>query len=127
MKIDMEEFNLIKGFERSSEIARHVYNAIKGRTDEEIKVLNVTEITTISDIFVIVTANSTRAVAGLCDEVEAKLEEQGFEKVAREGYDSARWILLDYNGVMVHIFYKEEAEFYNLDKLWSDGEIMDLD
>ncbi len=117
----------MKEFERSNKIAKYIYHAIKSKTEEEIKVLNVTEITTIADIFVIVTAGNTRAVAGLADEVEEKLEEQGYVQIAKEGYNTARWILLDFNGVMVHIFHKEEAEFYNLDKLWSDGEIMDLD
>lgn len=117
----------MKEFNQSKEIATHIYEAIKSKTEEEIKVLNVTEITTIADIFVIVTANNTRAVAGLSDEIEEKLGKQGYIQVSKEGYNTARWILLDYNGVMVHIFHKEEAEFYNLDKLWSDGEIMDLD
>ena len=108
----------MKQFEKSNEIAKHVYDAIKSKSEEEIKVLNVTEITTIADIFVIITANNTRAVAALADEIEDKLEEQGYTQVGKEGYDTARWILLDFNGVMVHIFHKEEAEFYNLDKLW---------
>ncbi len=116
----------MKGFEKSKEIAKYVYDAIKIKTDQEIKVLNVTEITTIADIFVIVTAGNTRAVAGLADEIEEKLEAQDYKPIAKEGYNTARWILLDFNGVMVHIFHKEEAEFYNLDKLWSDGEVMDL-
>lgn len=117
----------MKGFERSTEIAKHVYMAIKGVSEEEIKVLNVMNITTIADIFIIVTAGNTRAVAGLADVIEDKLEAQGYMQIAKEGYNTARWILLDFNGVMVHIFHKEEAEFYNLDKLWIDGEAMNLE
>lgn len=117
----------MKEFEKSTEIAKYIYEAIKSKTEAEIKVLNVTEITTIADIFIIVTAGNTRAVAGLCDEIEEKLEIQGYRQVVKEGYNTARWILLDFNGVMVHIFHKEEAEFYNLDKLWIDGEIMNLE
>lgn len=117
----------MKEFERSNEIAQYAYEALKSKTDEPIKVLNVTEITTIADIFIIVTAGNTRAVAALADEVEDKLQEQGYMQIGKEGYNTARWILLDFNGVMVHIFHKEEAEFYNLDKLWIDGEVMDLE
>ena len=117
----------MNGFERSKEIATIAYKAIKARTEEDIKVINVTDITTIADIFIIVTAGNTRAVAGLADEVEEKLEEQGHFQVGKEGYDTGRWILLDFNGVIVHLFHKEEAEFYNLDKLWTDGEVMNLD
>ena len=117
----------MNGFEESKKIAKHVYNAIKVKTEEEIKVLNVTEITTIADIFIIVTAGNTRAVAGLADEIEEKLEVQGYRQIAKEGYNTARWILLDFNGVIVHIFHKEEAEFYNLDKLWNDAILMDIE
>ncbi len=117
----------MEGFERSNKIAQSIYDVIKTKTEEEVKVLNVMEITTIADIFVIVTAGNTRAVAGLADEIEDKLAEQGHYQIAKEGYNTARWILLDFNGVMVHIFHKEEAEFYSLDKLWVDAEVMDLD
>lgn len=116
----------MKEFERSNEIAKHIYKAIKGKTEEDIKVLNVTDITTLADIFLIVTAQNTRAVAAIADEIEDKLKEEDYQLIGKEGYHTARWVLLDYNGVIVHIFHKEEAEFYNLDKLWNDGEIMDL-
>lgn len=114
-------------FERSNEIAKHAYDAIKSKTEEEIKLLDVSKITTIADMFLIVTAPNTRAVSGLAQEVERKLEEKGYEKIGIEGYNTSRWILLDYNGVIVHIFHKEEAEFYNLDKLWSDGKTIELE
>ena len=117
----------MKEFKRSNEIAQHIYKAIKSRTEEEVKVLNVTEITTLADIFIIVTAQNTRAVSGLADEIEARLEEEGYEPIGKEGYNTARWLLLDFNGVIVHIFHKEEAEFYNLDKLWNDAIIMDIE
>lgn len=117
----------MKEFERSNKIAQIAYKAIKGISEEEVKVLDVTEITTIADIFIIVTANNTRAVAGLSDEIEEKLEEEGYHHIGKEGYREGRWILLDFNGVIVHLFHREEAEFYNLDKLWNDAEIMDLE
>lgn len=116
----------MKGFEQSLEVAQYIYETIKMRSEEEIKVLDVSEITPIADIFLIATASNTRAVAGLCDEIELKLREKGYEVKAKEGHHAARWILLDYNGVMVHLFHKEEAEFYNLDKLWSDGKVIDF-
>lgn len=113
--------------EKSKEIARSAYQVIRNRTEEDIDVLDVSQITTIADIFIIVTAQNSRAVSGLAQEVEQKLQEEDYVLVSKEGHNTARWILLDFNGVIVHIFHKEEAEFYNLEQLWSDGKIIDLE
>jgi ribosome-associated protein len=76
--------------------------------------------TTIADYFVIASGNSSTQVASIADEVENKMSEAGFDKIAnKEGYNSARWVLLDYNDIIVHIFHKDEREFYNLERLWS--------
>lgn len=117
----------MEGFEKANTMAKIAYDAIKSISQEEIKVLDVTEITTIADIFIIVTAKNTRAVAGLSDIVEEKLAEAGYHHIGKEGYNTARWILLDFNGLMIHLFHQEEAEFYNLDKLWSDAKIIDIE
>lgn len=114
-------------FQRSKKIAISAYNVIKSRTEEEVEVLDVSEITSLADIFIIVTAQNTRAVAGLAHEIEKKLQEEDYNVVGKEGHNTSRWVLLDFNGVIVHIFHKEEAEFYNLDELWSDGKTMELD
>ena len=60
----------------------------------------------------------------LADEVEFQLKEQGVEPLRVEGYSGASWIILDYGDIVVHVFYKETREFYNLEKLWRDGEFI---
>ena len=117
----------MKELEKSQKIAECIYKAIQSKNESEIKVLNVMDITTLADIFVIATAPNSRLVAALADEVEHKLAEAGYMCTAKEGYNTARWILLDCQGVIVHLFHEEEAEFYKLDKLWSDGKVMELD
>ena len=107
--------------ERSKKIAECIYLAMHHKNASDIKVLNVTDITTLADIFIIATASNSRLAAALSDEVEEKLKEQGYQCTNKEGYQTARWILLDCEGVMVHIFHEEEAAFYKLDRLWSDG------
>ncbi|NLY19273.1 MAG: ribosome silencing factor, partial [Clostridiaceae bacterium] len=57
----------------------------------------------------------------LADEVEFKLKEKGAKLLRREGYNSARWILLDYGEIVVHIFHEEDRDYYNLEHLWQDG------
>lgn len=111
----------MKQIEKSKKIAECVYLAMHQKSASDIKVLDVMDITTLADIFIIATASNSRLAAALADEVEEKLKEEGYQCMAKEGYQTARWILLDCEGVMVHIFHEEEAAFYKLDRLWSDG------
>ncbi len=111
---------------KSKDIAQCIYKAISEKVDTEIKVLNVRDITTLADIFVIVAVPNSRLAVALSDEIEEKLAKEGYLCTSKEGYRGARWILLDCQGVMVHIFHQEEADFYQLDRLWSDGKVMDL-
>ena len=78
------------------------------------------------DLRVLATGTSTTQVKALADEVDYQLSRQGVEPARREGYGSAAWILLDYGSVVVHVFQPESREFYNLDKLWSDGTPVDV-
>lgn len=86
------------------------------------KVLNISKLTSISDYFVIASGNSSTQAVAIADEIDYKMREAGFEGTNKEGYQSARWILLDYGDIIVHIFHKEERDFYNLERLWSDSE-----
>ncbi len=80
----------------------------------------------LADYFVIATGTSTTHVKSLADEVEFKLKESGCEPAHTEGYRSNSWILLDYLGVVVHVFTPEARTFYDLDRLWRDGETVDI-
>ena len=62
----------------------------------------------------------------LADEVEFQLKEAGVVPSRTEGYNGASWILLDYSDIVVHIFYKETRQYYSLERLWSDGEKIDI-
>lgn len=112
--------------EHSIKVANEIYKAIANKNITDIQVLQVGNLTTLADVFIIATAPNTRMVAALCDEVEEKLRLKGYNAISKEGYNTARWILLDYQGVIVHIFHKEESEFYRLDRLWNDAKILDL-
>ncbi|MFA5576534.1 MAG: ribosome silencing factor [Tissierellaceae bacterium] len=88
----------------------------------DIKVLNITDLTPIADYFVIVSGNSSTQVMSIADEVEKKVVEAGYTEIAKEGYHSGRWILMDLDDIIVHVFHKEEREYYNLERLWSNKE-----
>ena len=109
------------------EIAILAAKALDGKKGEEIKVMEVTEITSLADYFVICAGGSNTQINALCDAVEQKLElEAGEKAIHREGHRGGTWVLLDYGCVVVHVFDREAREFYSLERLWSDGVPMDL-
>lgn len=93
----------------------------------DIKLLNVSEITSIANYFVICSGNSDVQVKAIADEIEDKMIENGLKFMQKEGHREGRWVILDYNDIIVHVFHKEERSFYNLDKLWIEGNNIDID
>lgn len=102
-------------------IAEKIVEILDEKKAKDIKSIDISELTVIADYFVICSGTSTIHIKALADEVEEKMKELNLELLRKEGYNSARWILLDYNSVVVHIFHEEDREFYNLERLWSDG------
>ncbi|MDP8958970.1 MAG: ribosome silencing factor [Actinomycetota bacterium] len=81
----------------------------------------MSELLGITDVFVIASGSSQRQVRTLAEEVEARLTAAGREPLHREGTDHARWVLLDYGDVVVHLFDEETRAFYQLERLWGDA------
>lgn len=101
-----------------------ITQAIEDKKGFDLKVLDISNLTSIADYFVIVSGNSSNQVMSIADEVESKMFLENYHMIAnKEGYQSARWILLDYGDIIVHVFHKDEREFYNLERLWSHSEI----
>ncbi|SHJ51623.1 ribosome silencing factor [Tepidibacter formicigenes] len=109
------------------EIVKKAYEAIDDKKGEDIAVLNVGNISSMADYFVITSASSERQVQAIAHNVEDELEKEGLYVKGKEGHNTSRWILLDYGDVMVHIFHSEEREFYNLERLWKDAPYVDID
>lgn len=103
------------------ELAKKILTVLDDRKAEDILLLNVNHLTIIADYFVICSGRSTVQVRALCDEVDEKLSAQGIEPTRTDGREEARWIVLDYGSVVVHIFGEQEREFYRLERLWTDG------
>lgn len=100
-------------------------NAVNDKKGRDIRVVKIDELTTVADYFLFVTATSSTHVRALADEVEDKLSEIGVEPHHIEG-KSTGWILLDYTGLVVHIFTPSEREFYSLDRMWNEGTEVDI-
>ena len=110
----------------STEILKTVVKALDSKKAEGIKVLHIQKLTQITDYFVLASGTNVTQVKSLADEVEYKLGQQGLKPQRTEGYQSASWIVLDYSSVIVHVFYPEARKFYDLERLWQDGEEVDI-
>ncbi|MDD2481762.1 MAG: ribosome silencing factor [Lutispora sp.] len=104
-----------------------VVQILQDKKAKDIKVLDIHELSALSDYFVIATGTSTTHVQALCDNVEEKMEEDGYKIHHKEGFRNGRWILLDYYDVIIHIFYEEERKFYNLERLWVDAKTVSVE
>lgn len=111
---------------KDEEILNIIYKALDDKFGEDIKVIDITEHSKMTDYFVITSGNSPTQVKALADEVIRKLKEIEIEIKKSEGYSNGTWILLDFDIVIVHIFNKENREFYNLEKMWDKGKFIDL-
>lgn len=109
----------------AKDIVKEAVRAIDSKKGESIDVIGITDLTIIADYFVIATGTSTTQVKAIAEEVEYKLEQQGVQPHHIEGRNTP-WVCLDYNSVVVHIFYKDQRDFYKLERLWKDGEKIDI-
>ena len=108
------------------EIADAIVAVLDEKSARDIKLLRVNDKTVVTDYFVICTANSTTQVKSLAGEIEYKLGERGLMPAHVEGYDGSTWIAMDYLHVIVHIFHRDQREFYKLEKVWADAEDIPL-
>jgi ribosome-associated protein len=104
--------------------------AVKAADDkraENIVILNMKGISLISDYFLICHGNSEKQVQAISTEIKKTAQENDIELKRLEGFDQARWVLIDLDDVVVHVFHKDERVYYNLEKLWGDAPTIDLE
>lgn len=110
----------------SEELAKKIVRLLDSKKGMDIVGVDIHRLTTIGDYFILVTGTSSPHVKALAEEVEDTLAKEGLEPRRIEGAQSATWILMDYQDVILHIFTKETREFYNMERLWSDAPRLDL-
>ena len=108
------------------EVALEVTKALDEKKGIDIKVLRIEKISSIADYFVICTGTVNTHVKTLCDYAEYTMEQLGETMMGREGHRGNSWELLDYGSVVVHVFTEEARKFYDLERLWADAEVVDL-
>jgi len=123
MDIDerMTENPQISGY-TSSDMKAVAIGALEDRKARDIVVIDVDNLTVLADSFIICNGTSTTHIKALSDSVEKSLmDAYGVAAKRREGYNSARWILLDYGDIIIHVFHEQDRRYYDIERLWSDG------
>lgn len=106
---------------------KKILKCIDDKFGEDTVVLDLRKLSTICDYFIITSGQSIRQTKAIADEIQDKLEEEGIYILRKEGHGAGRWILLDYGDIVIHVFYQEDRDFYNLEKIWKDAYIIDVD
>ena len=104
-----------------------IVGSLAEKKAQEIKVLTLEGLTSMTDYFVICTGSSTTQIKAMADFVLEKCKEEGITQKHIEGYRDANWILLDFGDVVVHVFHSEMRGFYSLERLWADAPLMDIE
>ena len=102
------------------------YNAADDKRAEDIVVLDMKGVSLISDYFLICHGNSDKQVQAIARELKDRAEENGYNVKRLEGFDQARWVLVDLGDVVAHVFHKEERGYYNLERLWGDASYVEV-
>ena len=110
---------------RSKEMVKLAVTALEDKKGEDIKVIDITEVTVLADYFIIASGMNRNQVQALVDNVEETLGRAGFEVKQVEGYQTANWILMDFGDIIVHVFDSENRLFYDLERIWRDGKMID--
>ena len=111
---------------QSAKMARTAYLALEEKKAEDIKLIDIEKVSVIADYFLIASGTNRSQMQALSENVEEQMEKQGFELRQKEGYQSAQWILLDYGDIIIHIFDRENRLFYDLERIWRDGEAISV-
>jgi ribosome-associated protein len=111
----------------SKQLADRITDLIFDKKGYDVKILDLRNLTTISDYFVICTADSDTQVKAVADAIDKVLRDEGIHLWHKEGYQALSWVLLDYVDVVVHVFKKEIREYYNIEKLWGDAPVFDIE
>lgn len=111
----------------AKEMAKLALQALEDKKAEDVKVIDISEISTIADYFIIASGKNRSQIQALCDNVDETLGRAGIAMKQTEGYKNANWILMDYGDIIVHIFDKENRLFYDLERIWRDGKEIETD
>lgn len=106
---------------QSREMADIAYKALEEKKAEDIRIIDISEISVIADYFIIASGSNPNQLQAMQENVDEKLYQAGYHAKQVEGNQRSSWILMDYNDIIVHIFSREDRLFYDLERIWRDG------
>lgn len=109
----------------SREIAKLAISALEDKKAEDIKIIDISGVSVIADYFIIANGTNRSQIQALSDNVEEILGRAQIPLKQVEGYDNANWVLMDFHDVIIHIFDKENRLFYDLERIWRDGKMIE--
>lgn len=113
--------------EQAKQMVKLAYQALEDKKGEDIRVIDISEVSVLADYFLIANGSNANQVNALVDSVEEELSKAGFEVKQREGYGLGNWVLLDFGDIIVHVFDKENRLFYDLERIWGDGKVVEIE
>ncbi len=111
----------------AKEMAKLAIKSLEDKKAEDIKVIDISDISTIADYFIIASGKNRSQIQAMCDNVEEAMGRAGVSMKQTEGYKNANWVLMDYGDIIVHIFDTENRLFYDLERIWRDGKEIEAD
>ena len=114
------------GKEYAKEMAQLTIKALEDKKAEDIKVIDISEVSVLADYFIIANGSNRSQIQALADHVDEQLGRAGMHMKQMEGYDNANWVLMDFGDIIVHIFDHENRLFYDLERIWRDGKQVEL-
>ncbi len=112
--------------ERAQEMARIVYKAMDDKKAEDIKLLDISEVTPVADYFIICSGANPSQIDAIIDNITEEMGKAGYSARRTEGGRNSGWILIDYTDVVVHVFSRDDRLFYDLERIWRDGKNVDI-
>ena len=109
---------------KAKEMAKVAYHALNEKKGEDIKIIDISEISVLADYFLIANGTNENQVRALVDNVEEEMHKHGYSLKQREGYTSGKWVLMDFGDIIVHIFDRDSRQFYDLERIWRDGKVV---
>jgi len=107
----------------SLDTAKRVIELAREKKGKQIVLMDVTDISSFTDFFVVVSGESTIQIKAICDHIEDELRKESVYPYSKEGYENLNWVLMDYVDVVVHVFNNDTREFYGLERLWADAKM----
>ena len=103
------------------------HEALDEKMAEEITIIDISKVSTVADYFIIANGRNSNQVQAIVDNVTEKLGRAGYDYRQIEGYQEASWVLLDYQDVVIHVFSSDDRRFYDLERIWRDGSLVEVD